>query len=344
MKKTTLFLAAAISAFGVFAQSDKLPGNLVIEGIPEIPAQLKERMNQYQNTRSSSLSSFNPGNSSMMISTRFGETSQLHLVDHPGGARKQITFFKEPISGGSFCPLPERNGFIFSRDQGGNEFAQLYWFDLKSGSQELISDGGRTQNRLAAWSEKGDQFITISTRRTGKDYDLYLSHVDNPKEAKLILQEGGSWSVLDWSPDAKQLLVINRISANKSFIHILDIASGKLTQINPSKEDIAYSNGTWTADGKGIFIVNDEKTEFQTLKYYDIANKKFTSITASIPWDVSGVANNKDRSKFILNVNENGYSKLYDFNPINNIITPLEGLPIGIISGVRFNQQTGDLG
>jgi dipeptidyl aminopeptidase/acylaminoacyl peptidase len=343
MKKGILILVATISTLGSFGQSKEV-GNLMMEGIPEIASHLKERMNQYQNTRSSGFSGFDPSSNNLMISTRFGETNQVHFIDHPGGARKQITFFKEPINGGSFCPVAEKSGFIFSKDKGGNEFAQLYWYNLKTGNHELITDGGRTQNSLAAWSEKGDQFITISTRRNGKDYDLYLSHIDKPKEAKLILQEGGSWNVLDWSPDAKQLIVINRISANKSFIHILDIGTGKLTHINPSKEDIAYTEAIWTSDGKGIYIVNDEKTEFQTLKYYDLNTKKFTSISTFINWDISDVVKNKDRTKFILNVNENGYSKLYEFNPTNKSIHSIEGLPNGIISGVRFNQKSGELG
>jgi len=69
-------------------------GNLVIEDIPEIPERIKSRMLQYQNTRSANLRSWKADGKSMLISTRFGETTQLHMVEKPGGARKQITFFQ----------------------------------------------------------------------------------------------------------------------------------------------------------------------------------------------------------------------------------------------------------
>lgn len=73
---------------------------------------------------------------------------------------------------------------MFTKDIGGNEFSQLFWFDLKSGRYKMISDGGKTQNSMSKWSNKGDQFITVSTRRNGRDYDLYLSNINNPREAK----------------------------------------------------------------------------------------------------------------------------------------------------------------
>ncbi len=61
----------------------------------------------------------------MIIATRFGNTTQLHYLKMPSGARKQITFFDEQVGNADFEPL---NGdyFIFSRDVGGNEFGQLF--------------------------------------------------------------------------------------------------------------------------------------------------------------------------------------------------------------------------
>jgi len=67
-------------------------GNLVIEAIPEIPESILQRLRQYGNTRSASLEGWHPSGEGILISTRFGETSQLHWVKEPGGARSQITW------------------------------------------------------------------------------------------------------------------------------------------------------------------------------------------------------------------------------------------------------------
>lgn len=328
----------------VVAQEKKETGSLVLESIPEIPAPLIERMNQYQNTRSAGLGSWTPDGNGMLMLTRFGETAQLHQIDFPGGARKQITFFKEPISGGTYCPDKTYPGFMFTRDAGGNEFSQLYWFDVSTGKYERISDGGRSQNSLPLWSNKGDRFITVSTRRNGKDYDLYVASMKDPKAATIIVQQGGSWSPLDWSPDDKKLVVENYISITKSFLHVVDVETGKLEPLNPSSEDISYGGAWWSADGKGIFLVSDQGSEFRTLKYYDLGTKKITDITGNIPWDISGGTIDPSRTLIAFTTNENGISKLYQLNTTTKKFTEVPGIPTGVIGGLKFHPEGKQLG
>ncbi|RAW03557.1 S9 family peptidase [Pseudochryseolinea flava] len=327
-----------------FAQDKKESSSLVLENVPDVPSSLVDRMTQYQNTRWAALSSWIPNGKGILMLTRFAETAQLHQVDFPGGDRKQITFFKEPVGGGTFCPDTTYRGFMFTRDAGGNEFSQLYWFDLKNGKYTLLSDGGRSQNSLPTWSNKGNKFTVVSTKRNGKDYDIYVADMKNPKEAKIILQQGGSWSVMDWSPDDKKILVQNYISANKSFVHVLDVETGALEQINSSNESIAYAGGYWSADGKGAFIISDANAEFQTLQYYDFASKKLTPITSSIHWDVSGMTINKKRTTIAFTINENGVSKIYTLNTSTKDIHELKGIPSGVIGGLKFHPNGKELG
>src|SRR5436190_15047248 len=181
--KNLLALAALMSFTMLRAQKNPFP-NLVTENIPEVPQELMDQMTQYQNTRSAVLLGWNPRSDQMLMSTRFGETPQLHILSQPMGARKQITFFKEPVGNGSFPPDPKLNGIIYVKDVGGNEFTQLYWFDLSSGKHSMISDGGRSQNSGPRWSNSGDKFIHTSTRRNKKDYDLYLVNMNNPFQSK----------------------------------------------------------------------------------------------------------------------------------------------------------------
>ncbi len=92
-------------------------GNLAIEGIPEIPPALIERMRRYQNTRSALFAGWTP-DGQITISTRFGNTNQLHLVAQPMGDRRQITFFEEPITSADWSPTGARKGVLYVRDVG----------------------------------------------------------------------------------------------------------------------------------------------------------------------------------------------------------------------------------
>lgn len=319
------------------SQERKEIGNLVTENIPEIPEELRERMNQYQNARGASPGTWRPDGKGMLMSTRFAETSQIHLITMPGGARKQLTFFREPVSGGSMCPNPKYNGFTFTKDEGGNEFRQLFWFDLATGKYEMLSDGGRTQNSNVMWSESGERFIYVSTRRTKKDYDLYLSEMKDPKSAKPILEKGGSWAPLDWSVDEKKVIVSNNISVNISYLHILDVETGALEQFNVSKDEIRYGSARFNKEGTGFFYTSDQGTEYQTLRYYDVASKKSEIISGNIPWNVERILINDQRTTLIFAVNENGAYKLYKLDMASKKYEPLSGLPTGILVPAQFH-------
>ena len=117
MKRFALFFSLVITLrVVVFSQSFIAPNeNLVTDGIPQIPTSIAEAVGRYTEFRSASLSNWHPLKREMLIFTRFGDVPQVHLVKMPGGARTQLTFFPERISGASFNPK-HGDYFVFSKD------------------------------------------------------------------------------------------------------------------------------------------------------------------------------------------------------------------------------------
>ena len=48
--------------------------------------------------RGANFADWNPVRREMLISTRFGDVPQLHLVKMPGGARQQLTFYADSVT------------------------------------------------------------------------------------------------------------------------------------------------------------------------------------------------------------------------------------------------------
>lgn len=343
LRSCLLFLALA--AVTTFATERVTRGNLRLENIPDIPAALAERTQQYQNTRTGLLCDFDPVGEGMLIATRFANTLQIHRVDQPGGMRRQLTFFNEPVNNASFSPDPSHRGFVFSRDAGGGEFFQLYWFDLATGKSTLLSDG-KSRNGGASWSTKGDRFIYTSTRRNGRDNDLYLVDMADPTKSELLLELQGTWGPGDWAPDDSKLLIGQFISANDSRVYLYDFATKELTQLNPQPkhaETIAYSGGRFSKDGKGIYFASDEGSEFQRLRYYYLATGRQTVLTPDIDWDVSALTLSDDGRTLAFTTNENGVSKLHLLDTATRTRTPID-LPMGGIGRLRFAPDNRRLG
>src|SRR5689334_6287247 len=98
-RRFLLLLTLVLAASDARAQTKTIQpaDNLVVDGIPAIPASLAGEVRRYTESRPASFADWHPIRREMLISTRFGNTAQVHQVRAPGGARTQLTFFDEPI-------------------------------------------------------------------------------------------------------------------------------------------------------------------------------------------------------------------------------------------------------
>jgi dipeptidyl aminopeptidase/acylaminoacyl peptidase len=331
----------------VFPENDVVVPNenLVTEGIPKIPVSIAEGVERYSNFRGATLDSWDPVKREILISTRFADTNQIHLVKMPGGARTQLTFYADRVASASYSPTKD-DSFVLSKDVGGGEFFQLYRYDVSSGDVTLLTDG-KSRNTDAVWSHAGDRLVYGSTRRDGNDVDLWEIEPANPKTDHLLAQlQGGGWQALDWSPDASKILAVEFISANESYLWIVDAKSGEKTLITPKggAEKIAYNSGRFSKDGKGIFVATDKDSEFQRLAYVDLATKEHTYLTSNIRWDVDEFDLSDDGNTIAFVVNEDGFGVLHLLDSKTRKEKPVPSLPKGVISGVLWHKNNRDLG
>jgi dipeptidyl aminopeptidase/acylaminoacyl peptidase len=340
---TLLAFASLVPAGAEIQRAER--GALVLENVPEIPAELTARLDQYQNTRAATLAGWLP-DGSVLIATRFGDTNQFHRVRQPMGAREQLTFFPEPLNFAAVSPDRARNGFVYLRDVGGNEFFQLYWFDLGTRESRLLTDGS-SRNSLPVWSNRGNRFAYSSTRRDGRNHDLYVATPDGDHIShRLVHQAEGLWMPLDWAPGDGRLLVAHYLSINESRIFVLDLASGELTQVNAQDMPVGYGmrpggDGAGAAafdrSGTGVYLVHDHGSEFKQLHHLDLRTGHSRPLSAQIPWDVSGMTLSRDRSHMAFVANEGGRSRLHllELRRERPLATP--ELPVGLIGAMSFN-------
>ena len=96
------------------------------------------------------------------------------------GARRQITFFDEPIGGGDWSPTGARKGIAYIRDVGGNENYQLEYLDPASADPVRLTDG-RGRADTGVWSPDGTKYAFQWTARNGVATDVY---VDDPLDRR----------------------------------------------------------------------------------------------------------------------------------------------------------------
>jgi dipeptidyl aminopeptidase/acylaminoacyl peptidase len=339
--------AAAIAQEAMFAP----PAALVLENIPPVRASLAAELAKYSEFKPSAMSSWHPTRLEMLISRRHKNTPQLYRLAKPGGTLELLTDYPEPVRDAAYEPLQGKY-YLFAKDVGGNEVFRRYRRDFSGGEAvPLTPDGQRIQS--TAMSDKSGQMVyaTVPVNRQGSNDTISttLSIMDpaRPESARTLAElPGGGWFGFAFSPDDKQLAYTEYVSANESYLWLMDLATGKTRRITEKSggEPVAYGGATFSRNGKGIYTTTDRGSEFQRLAYIDLATLKHTVLTPEINWDIDGVDLSHDGKMLAFVANEDGIGVLRLMRTSGHKLVPAPKLPIGTIGRVSWHKDSRHLG
>jgi len=330
---------------GVVSERDAQPahtrrennGQVVLEDIPALPEAIESALGRYQNVRSAVVGGWDQSGTALYITTRFADVAQLHRVRSPGGARAQLTFFKEPI--GQVARQPKGELIAFTMDAGGSEFAQIFILDPKTGEHRRISDG-ESRNGALIWSRDGQQIAFQSTRRNGRSNDIWVMNPSDPKSAKLALEspDGSWWGPVDFSAQGDTLLALQYVSVADARAYEVDLKTGQRRLIAGSAERPSQSFPVgYDETGEGVYLTSNEGSEFAHLVHLNLKTGERTALSADQPWDVKDFVMSASRARAAYTLNEGGRSALYLFDTATRSSKRVTGLPIGVIQSLYFS-------
>ncbi len=337
----TIPVCLLISAVSAQAQqppgvpSHQERGNLILEGVPPLDTAIAARLERYQQSRQATFLDWQ-ADGSMLVATRFGEVEQVHRIANPLGMREQLTFSQDPVSVARAPGKGPGNGFVFLKDHGGDENAQVYYYAGSGNVRQLTT--GNFLHSSPVWSHDGKRVAFSGNERDGMSYDVYLADVSNAPAPRLIV--GGqqdTWYPLDWSADDTKLLLWKYVSAEESYLYIADVATGSFTPVDASGRKISVNAAKFAPDGRGIYMVSVEDGEFAQLRYLDPVSHEERTVSPEVPWDIENFDVSVDGHYIAYVVNEDGHSRLTVVDSQRKLELTPAGLPDGQISNIRFD-------
>jgi dipeptidyl aminopeptidase/acylaminoacyl peptidase len=315
-------------------------GNLIFESVPPRDTQLAERLGLYRQSRQATFLDWLP-DGSMLVATRFGDVEQVHRVATPLGMREQFTFYPDPVSAARAPRVAATNGqgnaFVFLKDQGGDENAQLYYYSSSSNVQQLTK--GKFLHGSPIWSHDGKRVAFYGNERDGISYDVYVVDIGSTAAPRLVA--GGqqdTWYPLDWSADDRKLLLWKYVSINESYLYIADVYTGTITPVDEGGRKIGIKQARFAPDGRGIYMASDEDGEFAQLRYLDPISHEVRKLTDKIPWDIEDFDVSIDGRYVAYVANEDGRSRLTILDTIGKLEQSPVGVPEGKIGNVSFDK------
>jgi len=319
-------------------------GNLIFESIPPRDAQLAERLGLYRQSRQATFMDWLP-DGTMLVATRFGDVEQMHRVAAPLGMREQLTFYPDPVSAARAPRIAPANGqgnaFVFLKDQGGDENAQVYYYSSSSNVQQLTK--GKFLHGSPIWSHDGKRLAFYGNERDGISYDVYvvdIGSVPGSTSAPRLVAGGqqDTWYPLDWSADDRKLLLWKYVSINESYLYIADVYTGTITPVDDSGRKIGIKSARFAPDGRGIYMASDEDGEFAQLRYLDPVSHEVRKLTDKIPWDIEDFDVSVDGRYVAYVANEDGRSRLTILDTLGKLEQAPVGVPDGRIMNVGFDK------
>ena len=332
-----LLLSAALLGPVAHAATRAERGNVILDDVPDVPSELADRLDAYLYAREAVFLGWSP-QGQLLIATRFGDTDQLHLVDKPGGERRQLSFFREPIGFAAFSPDPGRGAFVFSKDAGGDERAQLYYQRTGEAAARMLTDG-KSVNGGALWSNTGREVAFYSTARDGSSVDIVVAEPQAGTLPHLVVTgDDAAWIPLDWSPDDRKLLVLKSVSMAESYLYVVDLASGQKREVEPSPGRVAIAAARFSRDGQGVYLISDRDADFAGLRYVNLFTGDKKAISGGIPWNVESFAISRDGHYLAFVHDENGTDKLslQDLRTHRDLFPPRMPYP-GILDHLSFD-------
>lgn len=325
----TMALAQASGA----APERREVGTLVFDGIPLIPSELRPQIQRYRNARSAGFQDW-LADGSMLISTRFGETTQVHRVAAPGADRRQLTFFSEPVAGATAVP-GSADRYAYARDTGGAEYFQIYIGGLDGGETALTEPGTRNQGVL--FSKDGQTAFWSQVRPGDPDYDIIAADLSRPGVRRTVYEGSGSWSPVDASADGARLLMRKYISVQESQLWVLDTTSGQVTRVRDTAAPVSYGGAVLTPDGRSVIAASDEGADFRRLVEISLADGAMTALNEDARWDVEDFDLSDDGRILAYVTNEDGFSKVHLRDLRTRRALPQPELPVGVVGAVKFS-------
>jgi dipeptidyl aminopeptidase/acylaminoacyl peptidase len=322
-----------------------IPPNVKVDGMPPIPQSIADSFGQYAQYRTAQIQAWHPTKRQIVISTTFGATPQLHLVEGPGRDRHQLTWMPGGgVSVGNASPSfdpADGNTLIFAYDPAGGEARSIYRYDFTTGEAVPAVPARIRFNPL--WLRTGKWLVYDSNERNLKDKDLYIVDPRDPKTKRMLGEFTGQWSPHDSSPDGKSIVANEVVSNDETYLWIINVQTGDKRALTPREgEKASWANARFSSDGKKIYAISDRVGDLRRIWRCDVSGGEWAPVTPAAD-NVDSFAFSPDGAQIAVIFDRGALTELQVLDVGTMKPRSLPAIPKGQISQIQWRPGSHEL-
>ena len=277
---------------------------------------------------------FTPDGRKILFVTNTSGQFNLWRTSLTGARHEQLTAF-EANTVRAVAVSPDGKALVFNADHDGDEFHQLYSRPTSGGWPEQWTDAPEVQHYVNddAWSPDGTSIAFAANSRVPTDMDVWVRDVALGEVRQVF--GGGMYAFpAFWSPDGRNLTVLEFRNTTDSSIHLAPVDGGDARELTPHEGEAVFTPGPWAADGSGFYVLCDQDREFTGLA--------FLRLDGGLEWletpegDVEEIALSADGRVLAWSVNEDGWARIRFRDLEAGTDLPEPALPRGARSFASF--------
>ena len=313
-------------------------GTGLLIGADNSKADVAATVERFARVGSASSPDFSPDGKWVSFIANLSGVPQVWIVSAAGGYPRMVTNSSDPVNQAHWSPTSE--WLAVSVAPGGGLNSQVYLVKPDGTGMRRLTDGGKDNNAIDAWSDDGTQLYVDSSRRDPAARDIFAVDIKTG-ELRLVAKNPGVGGVSNLSRDGSRALLSRLRSRGSNDLYSLDTKTSK-DQILTEHTGPGDFFGALSPDGKTVYLGTNKDRDL-------VAFAKMTLQDDGTPGPVQILAERKgaeldeltlnhEGTMVALSWNVGGRTEMSLYDTKTGKQTPLE-LPGEIAGGTQFSKD-----
>lgn len=287
---------------------------------------------------SASAPDFSPDGKWVSFISNLSGVPQVWIVRSQGGFPRMMTNSNDPVQQAVWSPTSDWIAVTVA--PGGGLNTQVYLVKPDGTSMHRLTDGGKDNNAVDAWSDDGSQLYIDSSRLDPASRDVFAVDVKTGA-LRLVVKNPGVGGVSNLNRAGTRALLSRLRSRGSNDLYLLDTKTGK-DQILTEHTGPGDFFGAISPDGKTVYFGTNKDRDlvaFARMSLNDDGSAGPAQILAERKdGELEDVTTDREGTSIVLSWNVGGRTEMSLYDVKNGKQTPLR-LPGEIVFGPQFSRD-----